>query len=59
MMRFVILLLLAGSFSLTAATSPQTFTGIISDSMCGSDHRAMNLTRSRSACWNALSQAAT
>jgi hypothetical protein len=40
----MILLLFAGSFPLTAASSEQTFTGIISDSMCGSDHRPMNVT---------------
>jgi len=44
MMRYVILLLLAGSFPLIDATRMQTFTGIISDSMCGTDHRAMNVT---------------
>jgi hypothetical protein len=44
MTRFVILLLLAASFPLSATPGSQTFTGIISDSMCGSDHKAMNVS---------------
>ena len=35
-------LLIAGAL-LAAAAGPQTFTGVITDSMCGKDHSAMNV----------------
>ena len=35
-------LLMAGAL-LAAAAGPQTFTGVITDSMCGKDHSAMNV----------------
>ena len=37
------LLLLACAFGLAAADAPKTFTGVITDAMCGKDHKMMNV----------------
>jgi hypothetical protein len=42
-MKNTISLLFAGAL-LAAAASPQTFTGVITDSMCGRDHAMMKVT---------------
>jgi hypothetical protein len=36
-------LLLACAFGLVAADAPKTFTGVITDAMCGADHKMMNV----------------
>jgi Protein of unknown function (DUF5818) len=37
------ILLLACAFGLVAADAPKTFTGVITDAMCGADHKMMNV----------------
>jgi hypothetical protein len=37
-------LLLPGALLLAAAGQPQTFTGVITDSMCGANHEAMHVS---------------
>ncbi len=37
-------LLLGGVLAAAGASAPRTFTGVITDTMCGSDHRAMNVS---------------
>ena len=37
-------LLFASTLLVVAADRPQTFTGIITDSMCGKDHKAMKIS---------------
>lgn len=36
-------LILGSALALGAAASTQTFTGVITDSMCGADHKGMNV----------------
>ena len=37
------MILLACAFGLAAADAPKTFTGVITDAMCGNDHKMMNV----------------
>src|SRR5712675_2777451 len=37
------LILLACALGLVAADAPKTFTGVITDAMCGADHKMMNV----------------
>jgi hypothetical protein len=42
-MKKQIAILTAAAALMFAATGKQTFTGIVTDSMCGRDHKAMNM----------------
>jgi len=42
-MKKQIAILIAGAALMLAASGKQTFTGTITDSMCGRDHKAMNM----------------
>ncbi len=44
MKRTLLSLALGGSLALMAANKPATFTGVITDTMCGRDHKAMNVS---------------
>ncbi len=44
MISKVAALLLASSMLFAAANQPQTFTGVITDSMCGKNHSAMKIS---------------
>ena len=37
------LILLTCAFGLAAADAPKTYTGVITDAMCGKDHKMMNV----------------
>ncbi|MCW5976640.1 MAG: hypothetical protein KIT09_01115 [Bryobacteraceae bacterium] len=43
-MKRLSLLILAGALSLGAAGESRTFTGVITDTMCGKDHAHMGIT---------------
>ena len=38
------ILLFACAFGLAAADAPRAFTGVITDTMCGADHKMMNVS---------------
>jgi hypothetical protein len=44
MKRKIATVIMATALSLSAAAQTQTFTGVITDTMCGADHKAMHVT---------------
>ena len=42
-MKKITTLLFAGALALAAAGQPKTYTGIVTDTMCGADHKHMNI----------------